>query len=64
MAKRKLTTSDFWIGDAVVHSSGSPTGVVSAHNHARGLVRVRWASRVEEWVPPEELRLRVEREAS
>lgn len=54
---KALTTSDFSIGDAVMHIRGSPRGVVSAHNHARGLLRVRWESRVEEWIPPEELKL-------
>ncbi len=57
MRNTQMTTSDLSIGDAVVHRSGSPAGVVSAHNHARGLVRVRWSSSVEEWVPPEEIRL-------
>jgi hypothetical protein len=60
-----LTTGDFWIGDAVQHvvTPGS-IGVVMAHNHARGLVRVQWESRVQEWVPPEEIRLLKAREGS
>lgn len=52
----EMTTGDFSIGDAVKHKTG-PIGIVSAHNHARGLIRVRWESRVEEWVPPEEISL-------
>jgi uncharacterized protein YodC (DUF2158 family) len=52
----QMTTSDFSIGDAVMHTSGAPSGVVSAHNHARGLIRIRWSSGVEEWLPPDELR--------
>lgn len=64
MAKAKakaLTTGDFWIGDAVQHVRGSPRGVVVSHNHSRGLLRVRWESRVEEWLPPKELELLVAR---
>ena len=60
-----LTTGDFWIGDAVVHVTdphSRPVGVVMAHNHARGLVRVQWESRVQEWVTPNEIRLLVERD--
>lgn len=52
----KLTTSDFSIGDAVRHIRGSPTGIVISHDHARGLLRVRWESQMAEWVPPEELK--------
>jgi hypothetical protein len=52
---RALTTGDFSIGDGVVHVRGSPVGIVIAHDHARGLIRVRWESQVYEWVPPEEL---------
>lgn len=54
---KALTTSDLSIGDAVQHTSGAPVGVVVSHNHAVGLIRVRWESTVEEWIPPEELRL-------
>ena len=63
MKKSKApTTSDFWIGDAVEHRKTGDIGVVSAHNHMRGLIRVKWASQVEEWVPPDELYLRTERD--
>lgn len=58
----KLTTSDFLIGDGVKHIRGSPVGIVVAHDHARGLIRVRWESHVHEWIPPEEIRLLVERD--
>lgn len=58
----KLTTSDFWIGDEVVHIRGSPVGIVVAHNHAGGLIRVKWKSEVYEWVTPEEIRLTVDRD--
>ena len=56
----KLTTSDFSIGDAVVHVRGSPTGIVVAHDHARGLLEVRWESGVKERIAPEELKLLVQ----
>lgn len=55
--KKALKTGDLSIGDAVTHIRGSPNGVVFMHDHARGLVKVRWESRVAEWVPPSELRL-------
>lgn len=53
----KLTTSDFVIGDAVKHYKQDIRGVVTFHDHGRGLIRVRWESRMEEWVPPKELLL-------
>ena len=53
--KKKLTTSDFSIGDAVVHVRGEPVGVVVAHEHARGLLHVKWESGVKERIPPEEV---------
>lgn len=55
-----MKTDDFSIGDAVVHISdphGRPTGIVVMHDHARGLVKVKWTSGVHEWVTPEEIRL-------
>ena len=52
----KTTTSDFSIGDAVLHIRGSPRGIVIAHDHARGLIRIRWESGTREWVPPQELK--------
>lgn len=57
MKKSSLTASDFSIGDAVLHIRGSPRGIVIAHDHARGLIRVRWESDTREWVPPNELKL-------
>lgn len=57
MMKTRTTTGDFRIGDAVRHAKSKTTGVITSHNHARGLLRVRWESRIEEWVPPEELEL-------
>lgn len=59
--KKVLSTSDYWIGDLVRHVSGAPTGIVVAHNHARGLLQVKWEAGVKEWVPPEEVRLEVTR---
>lgn len=56
----KATTSDFSIGDGVQHIRGSPRGIVAAHDHARGLLRVRWESGVYEWIAPDELLLLVQ----
>lgn len=57
-----MKSSDFSIGDAVRHT-GPPSrrygrqirGVVMMHDHARGLLKVRWETGVQEWVPPTEL---------
>lgn len=54
---KKQTTSDFSIGDGVVHARGEPIGVVVAHDHARGLLQVKWASGMKERVRPTEIRL-------
>lgn len=61
--KKEMTTSDFSIGDGVQHVQRSPKqlaaarGIVISHNHARGLIRVRWESNVQEWVKPKQLML-------
>lgn len=60
-----MKTKAFRIDDKVRHVSdphGRSKGVIVFFNHDRGLVRVRWSSKVQEWVTPDEIRLLEERQ--
>lgn len=52
----RVKARKFEIGDAVVHIRGDPVGII-VDRQSNGLLKVRWESRVHEWVPPKELRL-------